>query len=284
MAQYVAGNRYKELHRCIDFIDIDSDKWAQYKNQASTIMKFVYGYEAHKLFEWEKRISQEFDYSFFVSEKESDLFKEMVPAASNRVSFFNNGVDTEYFSPNYSFESPYPGGIKAIVFTGVMDYWANVDAVTWFAKEVLPALSAHVPDAKFYIVGSKPNDKVKALAKQPNVIVSGRVEDVRPYLAHSTVAVAPMRIARGIQNKVLEAMAMGLTAVTSTQGFEGINATPGQEVLVIDEVNTWVQSLCELLTASNKNDIGTKARQLVIDQYSWHSSLEKLKDHLDATA
>lgn len=284
MAQYVAGDRYKELHRCIDFIDIDSDKWAQYKNQASTAMKFIYGYEARKLFEWEKQISQEFDHSFFVSEKESDLFKEMVPAASSRVSFFNNGVDTEYFSPNHSFESPYPNSIKPIVFTGAMDYWANVDAVVWFTNKILPKLCAEVPDATFYIVGSKPGEKVKALAALPNVEVTGRVEDVRPYLAHSAVAVAPMRIARGVQNKVLEAMAMGLTAVTSTQGFEGINATPGEEVLVVDEVDTWIESLRELLSASTKKNIGTKARKLVIDQYSWPGSLKKLQDHLDTTA
>lgn len=281
MAQYLAGDRFAQLKRYIDFIDIDSDKWAQYKDKASPIMKLVYGYEARMLFGWEKRIANEFDYSFFVSEKEAELFKKMVPDASKKITYFNNGVDTDHFSPTNSYESPYLDEHKVIVFTGAMDYWANVDAVVWFSNEVLPALSDRVKDLKFYIVGFKPDEKVKALAASPHIVVTGAVDDVRPYLAHASVAVAPMRIARGVQNKVLEAMAMALPTVTTSQGYEGINADRDQELRVVDDAGDWVDSLVSLLTENSHASMGQAARQRVVMDYSWQSSLLRLKHHLD---
>ena len=281
MAQYVVGDRFEKLKRYIDFIDIDSDKWAQYKKQASPLMKLVYGYEARMLFAWEKSIASEFERSFFVSEKEAALFKQMVPDIAEKISYFNSGVDTDYFSPTHSYKSPYPDACKVVVFTGAMDYWANVDAVVWFANQVLPAVCEKVDNLKFYIVGSKPDEKVKALAASPNVVVTGAVDDVRPYLAHAAVAVAPMRIARGIQNKVLEAMAMALPTVMTSQGYEGINAAPGRELIVVDEVSDWINTLVDLLTANSHVSMGQVARRLVVADYSWQSSLMRLKNSLD---
>lgn len=283
MAQYVAGNRFLQLKRYIDFIDIDSDKWAQYKSQASPIMKLVYGYESHMLFAWEKRIANEFERSFFVSEKEAALFKTMVLEASEKISYFNNGVDTDYFSPINTHQSPYLGTCKTIVFTGAMDYWANVDAVVWFANHVLPLVCQKVSNLMFYIVGSKPDEKVKTLAESSNIVVTGAVDDVRPYLAHASIAVAPMRIARGVQNKVLEAMAMGLPTVTTSQGYEGINATRDQELMVVDEVGDWVDTLVEFLVHDGHDSIGAAARHRVVTDYSWQSSLIRLKSCLDGS-
>ncbi len=281
MAQYLVGDRFAQLKRCIDFIDIDSDKWAQYKRQASPIMKLVYGYEARMLFAWEKKIATEFDSSFFVSEKEAGLFRMMVPEIAEKISYFNNGVDTDYFSPEHSFVSPYPDACNVIVFTGAMDYWANVDAVIWFANEVLPAICGKIAHLKFYIVGFKPDDKVKALAVSPYIEVTGAVDDVRPYLAHAAVAIAPMRIARGVQNKVLEAMAMALPVVTTPQGFEGINADQSRDLIVADGVAGWVDALFKLLMGAAQNTMGQAARDLVVSDYSWQSSLMRLKHCLD---
>ncbi len=281
MAQYLTDDRFTQLKRYIDFIDIDSDKWAQYKSQASPIMKLVYGYEARMLFDWEKKIANTFDYSFFVSQKEAELFKKMVPSASEKISYFNNGVDTDYFSPEHPFESPYPDAENVIVFTGAMDYWANVDAVVWFAKEVLPVICSKVKNLKFYIVGSKPDEKVKALDSSAYIEVTGAVDDVRPYLAYASVAVAPMRIARGVQNKVLEAMAMALPTVTTSQGYEGINAARDRDLIVVDEVGDWVDTLVDLLINNCHASMGLAARELVVEDYSWQSSLVPLKKHLD---
>lgn len=276
MAQYVSGKKYSPLKRYIDFIDIDSDKWAQYQTQASPVMKLVYGYESKKLFEWERKIAKEFDASFFVSEQESDLFKQMVPEAVEKISYFNNGVDTDYFSPDNRYETPYDNGCKAIVFTGAMNYWANVDAVVWFANEVLPAVSEKIPDVKFYIVGFKPDEKVTALAESPHVVVTGAVDDVRPYLAYATVAVAPMHIARGVQNKVLEAMAMAIPTITTQQGYEGINATRNKELMVVDGTQAWIDELNKLLINRPCDDMATAARACVLKSYSWQSSLMRL--------
>lgn len=281
MAQYLSGDRFSHLRRYIDFIDIDSDKWAQYKHKASPVMKLVYGYEARMLFGWEKKIANEFNHSFFVSEKEAELFKSMVPDASDKVSYFNNGVDAEYFSPDHSFDSPYTSAEKVIVFTGAMDYWANVDAVVWFSKEVLPAICEKVSGLKFSIVGSKPDEKVKALAESPYIEVTGFVDDVRPYLAHASAAVAPMRIARGIQNKVLEAMSMALPTITSPHGYEGINAVEGRDLLVVNDVDEWVDAVVRLLSTEENGSMGTAARSLIEKEYSWNGSLNRLKLHFD---
>ena len=119
-----------------------------------------------------------------------------------------NGVDTEYFSPDRQYANPFASGSRALVFTGAMSYWANQDAVSWFASTVLPVVRAHEPNAEFWIVGAGPNQAVQRLERLPGVKVTGAVPDVRPYLAHATAVVVPMRVGRGVQNKVLEAMAM----------------------------------------------------------------------------
>lgn len=280
MAQYLSAPRFNRLRRLIDFVDIDSDKWAQYKTQASSVMKLVYSYEARMLLKWERQVAHEFDTSFFVSKKEADMFKRLAPEVSEKVSYFNNGVDTDYFSPDHEFESPYPEGSKPIVFTGAMDYWANVDAVVWFANNVFPAIRENIADANFYIVGSKPDEKVKALASLRNIVVTGAVKDVRPYQAHAQIGVAPMRIARGIQNKVLEAMAMALPIVVSPQGYEGINAALGQELLVVDEVDAWIKAVVDLLSSGDVASMAEAARQRVVQDYSWQGSLKRLEQFI----
>ena len=280
MAQYLSAPHFNRLRRLIDFVDIDSDKWAQYKTQASSVMKLVYSYEARMLLKWERQVAHEFDASFFVSEKEADMFKLLAPEVSEKVSHFNNGVDTDYFSLDHEFESPYPEDSKSIVFTGAMDYWANVDAVVWFANNVFPAIREKIADANFYIVGSKPDEKVKALASLRNIVVTGAVKDVRPYQAHAQVGVAPMRIARGIQNKVLEAMAMALPTVVSPQGYEGINAAPGQELLVVDEVDAWIKAVVDLLSSGDVASMAEAARQRVVQDYSWQGSLKRLEQFI----
>src|SRR5690606_27573193 len=121
-----------------------------------------------------------------------------------RISIVENGVDTGFFDPAGRYVSPYDSGQgPCIVFTGAMDYWPNVDAVAWFAETVFPLVRLKVHAVEFWIVGSNPDARVKALERRPGVRVTGRVADVRPYLAHASVAVAPLRVARGTQNKVL---------------------------------------------------------------------------------
>ena len=269
MAQYVT--HANGTRRVIDFVDIDSDKWQQYAATAKWPMNWVYGREASLLLGYERRIAQDFDSATFVSEAEAGLFRQLAPEAASKVSHFNNGVDSNYFSPDNSYSNPYPGGINPLVFTGAMDYWANADAVEWFARRVLPLIHASTPEVEFYIVGSRPTPAVRSLASIKGVTVTGSVSDVRPYLAYATLAVAPLRIARGVQNKVLEAMAMEKVVVISSQAAKGISAIPDQELLIADGESDFADRIIALLRAEPelKRVIGEAARTRVLATYNW---------------
>lgn len=275
MAQYVDKGKYSELTRVIDFVDVDSDKWRQYAENKSWPASYIYAREAKKLLDYEKGIARSFNASVFVSDAEALSFKSMLGSDDTKVTYSNNGVDADYFSPSLNLDNPYPTGQKSIVFTGAMDYWANVDAVCWFVKEVFPLLREKMANAQFYIVGSKPTSEVSVLSAVDGVTVTGRVEDVRPYIKYATVSVAPMRIARGIQNKVLEAMAMARPVVASPQGFEGICAEVDKEIRIAEKPLEYVKVIKDIIGASD-NDMGEAARQRVIEDYTWQSNVEKL--------
>lgn len=274
MAQYV--DQARAARRVIDFVDVDSDKWKQYAATKPWPLSWLYRREARLLLGYEERIARDFDSATFVSEAEAGLFKQLAPEAAAKVTYFNNGVDADYFSPQIAYPNPYPDGANALVFTGAMDYWANVDAVDWFARAVLPAVRARLPQVRFYIVGARPTARVMALAALPGITVTGSVADVRPFLAHAALAVAPLRIARGIQNKVLEAMAMEKTVLASPQAMEGIRAIPGQELFVANDEGDFAYQLTGLLQAGPSAAIGRAARARVLKDYSWASSLGRV--------
>lgn len=270
MAQYLLPHTH--LQRVLDFVDIDSDKWRQYADKKPWPMRWVYRREARKLFEAERRITCEFNACTFVSDTEADLFKQMAPECADKVHGFSNGVDTELFSPLQQFDSPYPADEDVLVFTGAMDYWANIDAVSWFAREVWPQVQATLPRARFYIVGSRPSPVVQTLGQQSGIVVTGSVPDTRPYIAHAKLALAPLRIARGIQNKVLEAMAMAKPTVVTAQALEGITAQVGTEILVADEANNFGQHIRDVMAGRYPN-MGELARKRVLRDFSWPKHL-----------
>lgn len=262
----------RQARRVIDFVDVDSDKWAQYATSKQWPMKWIYQREAQKLLEYERKVAAEFDASLFVSPEEAALFRSMAPESADKISHFSNGVDADYFSPAHIYSNPFGASDEALVFTGAMDYWPNIDAVQWFADEVLPLVRKQRPNAVFYIVGSRPAPQVEALAAQPGIRVTGTVPDVRPYLAHARVAIAPLRIARGIQNKVLEAMAMAKPVAVSPQALEGIAAQPGKEVLLANDAQDYAAVLIRQLSNPDAT-LGPHARDKVLAQYSWPAHL-----------
>jgi sugar transferase (PEP-CTERM/EpsH1 system associated) len=280
MAQY--AEKYPQARRVVDFCDVDSDKWRQYADKKSWPMSWLYRHEARQLLDYERRVARECDASLFVSAPEADLFRQLAPESDSKIGFFNNGVDTDYFSPDLAHVSPYAAGERALVFTGAMDYWPNVDAVQWFADDVLPQLQARFPELRFYIVGSRPAPAVQALAQKSGVVVTGTVPDVRPYIAHAQLAVAPLRIARGIQNKVLEAMAMATPVVVSPQALEGIDAEPGTELVLADGADDFVKAVSSLLSRQ-ENPMGRAARAKVESQYSWPSNLACIGERLECS-
>ncbi len=272
MAQYVEKH---QTDCVIDFVDVDSDKWLQYSQKEKWPMNWVYKREAKTLLEFDSRVAKSAKMNIFVSQEESQLFTSLVDIDSKKVSFVNNGVDTEYFSINEPYNTPYNEHENIIVFTGAMDYWANVDAVTWFVREVFPIIKQQCRNARFYIVGSKPTKQVMHLASTEGVFVTGRVEDIRPYLRFSSIVVAPLLIARGIQNKVLEAMAMGKKIVATPQAIEGIKIAD-QEVYIEESAEDFAKQVLLLLDNTQTNLYVEENRQFVQKNFSWDASLKRL--------
>nr|WP_248287473.1 TIGR03087 family PEP-CTERM/XrtA system glycosyltransferase [Massilia antarctica] len=270
MAQYAEA--YRQARRVVDFCDVDSDKWRQYAAQKSWPMSMLYAHEARQLLRYERKVALDSAASLFVSAPEAALFRQLAPESAERTGFFNNGVDTDYFTPHADYPNPFIAGQQALVFCGAMDYWPNVDAVTWFAREIFPAVLARHPAAQFVIVGARPAQEVLQLAALPGVSVTGTVPDVRPYVAHAALCVAPLRIARGIQNKVLEAMSMAKTVVVSPQALEGIAAEPGRDLLLAADAPHFGAAIGQALDAP-RPDMGRAARHAVETQYGWSSNL-----------
>jgi sugar transferase (PEP-CTERM/EpsH1 system associated) len=278
MAQY--AEPYVDARRVVDFVDVDSDKWRQYAEKKPWPMSWLYRHEARQLLSYERTVARQVDASLFVSAPEADLFRSLAPESTAKIGHFNNGVDTEFFSPLRPYDNPYAAGEKALVFCGAMDYWPNVDAVQWFADEVFPAVRKAHPAARFYIVGARPSAQVQQLGKRDGIVVTGTVPDVRPYVAHAAVCVAPLRIARGIQNKVLEAMSMAKTIVVSPQALEGIEAQPGQSLLLANEASEFASTVNSALAKPDAN-IGNRARATVEERYGWASNLAHVKTLLE---
>lgn len=254
----------------MDFVDVDSDKWRQYARYARWPFSWIYGLESERLASYEQRVAQFFDYSIFISKNEAEIFNGTSQGPKNIVTV-PNGVDFLFFKPSGSnapsSESP------TLLFTGAMDYYANVDGVIWFAQEVLPDLVKRFPSLMFYIVGRNPTPAVKALTSQ-SVKVTGYVKDIRPFYERATIYVAPLRMARGIQNKILEAMAMGKPVVTTSKAFEGIEAVPEKDLVIADEKEEFIHKIDLLLRNQNRlNSLGESARKTVEQNYSWERSM-----------
>jgi sugar transferase (PEP-CTERM/EpsH1 system associated) len=276
MAQYVTQHHDSGRRTIVDFVDVDSDKWRQYAERKSWPMNWIYRREGRRLLDYERTVSGVFDLTVFVSREEAKLFANLAPECSDRIVHINNGVDAEQFSPDAVLPNPYPPDESVLVFTGAMDYWANVDAVTWFAGEVFPAVREQFPNARFYVVGARPTTVVRRLQSEDGIVVTGAVEDVRPYVAHARVSVAPMRIARGIQNKVLEALAMGKPVVASVSATEGIEPWPDGSIVVAGNATSFAQHICRLLNLRESPVDKAALGQWISNHYSWRRNLDAM--------
>lgn len=280
MAQYLEDADYAAMRVAIDYVDVDSDKWRQYAEQKTGLSAWVYRREAEKLLSFEKKIGSQAPVLTFVSEAEADLFRHLAPELADRTSSVSNGVDTEFFSPDHNLPKPdeYTSSKGPVIaFTGRMDYWPNEDAAHWFAKEVFPAVRERYTDAVFAIVGAAPTEALLNIAKeQEGVCVTGRVDDIRSYIHHADLIVAPLRIARGIQNKVLEGMAMGKCVISSPEGYEGIIASPDRDFLLAREPESYLSQITFALEDDNATRIGQKARAHMVATYPWSVCMDRM--------
>ncbi len=262
--------------RILDMVDADSEKWADYARQASWPASLVWAREARTLLAYERRAAIGCARTLLVTKAECRRFIELAPETCDRVTPLENGVDLAFFDPSAApFADPYPDEGPWLTLVGNMDYWPNADAAAWFVQHVLPLLRRRKRPPRLAIVGANPGRQVQLLAEQPGVLVTGRVEDVRPYLAHAAVVVAPLRIARGIQNKVLEGMAMARPVVASPQAYEGIAAEPGRDLLVAGGPEAMARLVAEVLDGRHPA-LGHAARQAVERAYSWPTQLARL--------
>jgi sugar transferase (PEP-CTERM/EpsH1 system associated) len=284
MGQYLLDAPYRPPRVVMDFIDVDSDKWRQYGDTRSWPMSWICRRESKTLLEFDRRLAHAFDASVFVSRAEAALFNRLAPDVSAKTHQVNNGVDSIYFSPDAAAENPYDRGRPVVVFTGTMSYWPNVDAVTWFAEQVLPRLRRAIPSVAFYIVGSHPSQQVQRLGGLPGVTVTGRVADVRPYLAYAAVVVAPLRIANGVQNKVLEAMAMAKIVVASPRALAGVEPEAARNVLVADGPESFAETVRRAITDGDLCGLGPRARTAVERFYNWDKNLREFAPLLQPAA
>lgn len=272
MAQYAPAGAI------LDLVDVDSAKFGQYARSArDPLRRWLWSREDRMLGIWERRAAERALAVLFVSDAEAALWRER--GGGGAVTVVPNGIDTDRFDP--ARERPRPASLgsgPSILFTGQMDYPPNVEAVRCFAGETMPLLADGT--VRFVIAGRSPTAAVRALASD-SVVVTGEVEDMRDWLAHADVVVAPLRTARGVQNKVLEALAMARPVVASSPAATGLDLRPGTDLLVADSAEEQASAIRSLLSdVEARERLGAAGRQRVMERYGWESALAPLDDLL----
>lgn len=280
MAPYLLNASVAQGQVLFDMVDIDSDKWRQYAARSSGALKWLYSREAEKLQTLECEAAKAFGYTLLASDFEADTFRHIAPASAFKTLGWTNGVDLEKFSPR-GFENPFQTDELAIVMTGRMDYRPNYEGAIWFAREVFPRVAEMLPQARVHFVGGGPPPALKAVAG-PKIFVTGQVADVRPYLEFAHTVIAPLHIARGVQNKVLEAMAMAKPLVATHDATRSLGVEAGVHLWVENGPEKFAHAVVEALMGSRREQIASNARKYVEDHHSWPVLLTQVDRHLEA--
>ena len=256
----------------IDMVDVDSDKWSQYADAARFPYSAVFRKEAETLRAYERGLCEKADCILVSTQREAGLLRQIADAA--RVHVVSNGVNTAHFTPSQLNRDP---GLPSIIFTGDMSYFPNQEGVIFFARQVLPLVRREIPDVRFLIVGRNPNRRVQQLQEIDRVEVTGFVPDVRPWFREASVAVAPLTIAAGVQNKILEAMSAGLPVVATARAAQGLRPEVVDLVEIADTAEEFARRVVHLLRNPQLAQTnGLKGRHRVATSYDWHVALERL--------
>ncbi len=287
MAEYVfrgswnSNSSKASPQKVIDFMDLDSDKWSQYVEVNEFPMSWVYRYESKRLFEYEKTIQNIFDQCIFISSNEVDLFQQKLPRPAHNLNVVGNGVDLSQFSarPDKTFQEP-----LTLLFSGVMDYFPNENAMCWFVENVWPKLKLLHPDARLVIAGMNPSAQILEMARDQSITVTGYVDDMLACYHQANIFIGPFQIARGVQNKILQAFACGLPVVTTAVGAEGIDCRDGEHLLVAESPEQFVERIDQLTKDTSLYEGVCKAAlDLVHQAYTWDAKNKSLAEIFSAT-
>jgi sugar transferase (PEP-CTERM/EpsH1 system associated) len=282
MVQYAEMPELAGVPVVVDLVDVDSQKFLDYAELSRGLKRWLYRLEARRLRRVERYLPARAKAITLVCESEAELYRSICP--NERTFAVPNGVDLDYFRPENGGPTPWkalPEADRAnLVFVGALDYHANVDGVTWFAREVWPLVRRKLPHLTLSLVGRNPVPEVQRLAREPGIRVFGNVPDVRPHLAAADIAVAPLRIARGVQNKILEAMAMGKAVIGTPSAFEGLRFASNNIALAASNAEQWLGCILHCQSAQSLARAGASCRNAVQDQYGWHLAAEQLSSVL----
>lgn len=273
MAQYVPSPLPGKTRLIVDFVDMDAEKWRQYAALRRGLARFLYAREAWRLLRFDRAVAARAEAALFVTETERRLFQERIPEYAARAHVIANGVDCGYYRPA---PHPAPGRPPMILFVGTMSYPPNVEAALWFARVSLPLVRKEVPGARFRIVGARPAAAIRALARDAGIEVTGAVADVRPHYAEADAVVAPLLIGRGIQNKVLEAMAMARPVIATPEAVDGIAAEDGAHLLIRRTAEEIAAAVADVLKGRAPPHLGARARARVMERHDWLRELARL--------
>lgn len=268
VAQYV--EHVQDIPKILDFGDMDSQKWLEYANYKPFPLSLGYRLEGYKMLAAEKRLARRFDICTATTRAEWETLDGYGTGAAT--DWFPNGVDAEFFSPG---EQAYDA--DTVSFIGRMDYYPNQECMARFCAEVWPLVRAQRPEMKLLIIGADPSPQMRQLGELPGVTVTGSVPDVRPYVRKSAVMVAPLAIARGTQNKILEAMAMGVPVITSSCAAGGVDAEDGAHLLVADTPQQIVAAILRVAgDAQERERLARAGRERMLSHHAWPRSMQRL--------
>ncbi len=278
LAPYLQIPNLEQSPRHVDLIDVDSEKWFDYAKASGVVKRGIFHLEGHRLRKLESGIADWASGITVVSEPEAALYRAFRP--DGPIEPIPNGVDVDYFAPDAGSPDgsiPHASSQRGCVFVGALDYKPNIDGIVWFARNVWPQIHRQHPDQTLSIVGREPVADVKKLAEISGVDVVGTVPDVRPYLSQAAVAVVPLHIARGVQNKVLEALAMAKAVVASPDPLVGLRVENGVQLFKAVEAEQWISCVCRLLDDTQlRHDVGVAGQAYVTAHHRWEQCLEPL--------
>ncbi len=297
MAQYAPKDLSSRT--VVDLVDIDSEKWRDYARRTRSPKSWLYELEWKRLRQYEHEIVSRFAYTIVTTHREASLLDELDEFTRRaRLRAITNGVDLDDYHQNDGQNDGQndrqndgqDGGMVArssprLVFVGAMDYYANIDGARWFVQEIFPLIREREPQAEFFIVGSNPTREVKKLGERQGVTVTGFVDDVRPYLRGATACVVPLRIARGVQNKVLEAMAAGKAIVATPESVAGLTVEDGEQLLLAQTPQEMAEAAIRIIREESlRKTLAARARSFVEVQHDWAPLLQDLVDLTESVA